>query len=125
MEDSKVRKAFEISNGRSVGVVIPDELVDLIRDYITGLLEDNISELTALDWTLNRTWKEDGEQVTCHFPEQYGADGFKRATLEELSDERGQIVIRVVNFTDELDRDKVGELCGMVARGEMEVRDAD
>lgn len=125
MKDSKVRKAFEISNGKSIGVVIPDELVDLIRDYITGLLEDNIIKLTALDWTLNRTWKEDGEQVTCYFPEKYDADGFKRATLEELSDERGQIVIGVVNFTDELDRDKVGELCGMVARGEMEVRDGD
>lgn len=125
MNDCKVRKAFEISNGRSVGVVIPDELVGLIRDYITGLLEDNISKLTASEWTLNRTWKEDGEQVICYFPEQYDADGFRRETLEELSDERGQIVIRVVNFTDELDRDKVGELCGMVARGEMEVRDAD
>ncbi len=125
MKDSKVRKAFEISNGKSIGVVIPDELVGLIRDYITGLLEDNISKLTAIDWTLNRTWKEDGEQVTCYFPEQYDADVFMRETLKELSDERGQIVIRVVNFTDELDRDKVGELCGMVARGEIEVSDAD
>lgn len=122
---SKVRKAFEISNGMDIGVVIPDGLVSLIRDYITGLLEDNISKLTALDWTLNRTWKEDGEQVACYFPEQYDTDDFVRETLEELSDERGQIVIRVVNFTDELDRDKVGELCGMVARGEIEVSDAD
>ena len=125
MKDSKVRTAFEISHGKSIGVVIPDELVGLIRDYITGLLEDNISKLTAIDWTLNRTWKEDGEQVTCYCPEQYDADVFMRETLKELSDERGQIVIRVVNFTDELDRDKVGELCGMVARGEIEVSDAD
>lgn len=125
MKDSKVRKAFEISDGRSVGVVIPDELVDLIRDYITGFLEDNISKLTTPDWTLNRTWKEDGEQVICYFPEQYDTDDFVREVLKELSDERGQIVIRVVNFTDELDRDKVGELCGMVARGEIEVSDAD
>lgn len=120
-----MRKVFEISNGVNVGVVVPDELIGLIRDYITGLIEDNISKLTAPDWTLNRTWKEDGEQVICYFPEQYDTDDFVRETLKELSDERGKIVIRVVNFTDELDRDKVGELCGMVARGEIEVSDAD
>lgn len=125
MNDCKVRKVFEISNGITIGVVIPDELVDLIRDYITGLLEDNISKLTAPDWTLNRTWKEDGEQVICYFPEQYDTDDSRRETLKELSDERGEIVIRVVNFTDELDRNKAGELCGMVARGEMEVGNAD
>ena len=125
MYDCKVRKAFEISNGISVGVVIPNELVDLIRDYITGLLEHNISKLITPDWTINRTWKEDGEQVVCYFPEQYDTDEFVREMLKELSDERGQIVIRVVYFTDELDRYKVGELCGMVARGEIEVSDAD
>lgn len=99
-EVSKVRKAFAISNGMSVGVVIP------------------------VDWTFNRTWKEDGKQVVCYFPRQRYTDDFNQDTLEESFDESGWIVIRAVNFTDETDCDTVRELCGMVARGEMEVRDA-
>lgn len=121
----EVRKAFEVSNGISVGLVIPDDLVDLIRDYIVGLLKDNASRLTAVDWTLNRTYKEDGGQVVCYFPTQLDANYFKRETLKELSDDRRNIYIRAVNYTDETDRDMVRELCGMVARGEMEVQDAD
>ena len=124
-ERYEVRKAFEVSDGVSVGLVVPDELVDLIRDYIVGLLKDNASRLTAVDWTLNSTWNDDGKQVICYFPAQCDANYFKRETLKDLSDDKSNIYIRLVNFTDETDRDAVSELCGMVARGEMEVRDAD
>lgn len=130
MERSKtmtgeVHKAYEVSDGKSVGVMIPDELVDLIRDYIVGLLDDNRDKMTPIDWTINKTWKKDGEQVTCYFEQQDDSEDYKRWTLESLADERGGISIRRINFTDELGRDKVGELCGMVARGEIEVSDAD
>lgn len=124
-ERSEVRKAFEISDGAHIGFMMPDDLVDLIRDYIVGLLKDNAGRLTAVDWTLNSTWSDDGKQVVCHFPVQRDANYSNRSTLKELSDDKSSICIRLVNFTDELDRGKVGELCGMVARGEMEVRDAD
>lgn len=124
-ERCEVRKAFEVSDGAHTGVVIPDELVDLIRDYIVGLLKDNASRLTAVDWTLNSTWSDDGKLVICHFPAQRDENYFKRETLKELSDDKSNIQIRLVTFTDETDRDAVRDLCGMVARGEMEVRDAD
>lgn len=124
-ERREVRKAFEISDGAHIGVLIPDELVDLIRDYIVGLLKDNESKLTAIDWTLNSTWSDDGKQVVCHFHAQRDANYFNRSTLKELSDDKSNICIRLVNFTDETDRVAVSELCGMIARGEMEVRDAD
>lgn len=124
-ERREVRKAFEVSDGAHIGVMIPDDLVDLIRDYIVGLLKDNASRLTAVDWTLNSTWSDDGKQVVCHFPAQRDENYFKRETLKDLSDDKSNIYIRLVNFTDETDRDEVGELCRMVARGEMEVRDAD
>lgn len=121
----KVRKVYEVSDGKHVGMMIPDDLVDLIRDYIVGLLDDNRDKLTPIDWTINKTWKEDGKQVSCYFEQQYCAKDYTRWMLESLSDERGEISICRINFTDELDQDKVGELCGMVARGEMDVRDAD
>lgn len=121
----EVRKAFEVSDGAHIGVMIPDDMVDLIRDYIVGLLKDNASRLTAIDWTLNSTWKEDGKQEVCHFPVQRDANYFNRSTLKELSNDKSNICIRTVNYTDETDRDMVRELCGMVARGEMEVQDAD
>ena len=124
-EVAKPRKAFEVSNGKYVGFIIPDDLVDLIRDYITGLIEDNISRVIVTDWTLNSTWKEDGEQVTCYFPFQHMLPDHKRETIEMLSDEKGNITLRRVNYVDETDRAMVGELCGMVARGEIEVQDDD
>ena len=124
-ERREMRKAFEISDSAHIGVIIPNELVDLIRDYIVRLLKDNDSRLTAVNWTLNGTWNNDGEQVICHFPEQRDANYIKRETLKHLSDDKSNIYIRLVNFADETDRDAVSELCGMVARREMEVRDAD
>lgn len=124
-ERREVRKAFEISDGVHIGVMIPDKLVDLIRSYITWVLNENASKLTAVDWTLNSTWNDDGEQVVCYFPAQRDENYFKRRMFKDLSDDRSNISIRLVNFTDETDRYAVSELCGMVARGEMEVQDAD
>ena len=120
-----IRKAFEVSDRKYVGLIIPDDLVDLIRDYITGIIEDNISRVIVADWTLNRTWKEDGEQVICYFPCQDMLPEQKSETIDILSNEKGDITFRLVNYVDVTDRALVGELCGMVARGEIEVQDAD
>lgn len=120
-----MRKAFEVSDGKYVGLIIPDDLVDLIRDYITGIINDNISRVIAVDWTLNSTWKEDGEPVTCYFPCQDMLPEQKSETIKTLSNEKGDITFRLVNYVDVEDRAMVCELCGMVARGEIEVQDGN
>lgn len=114
-----MRKAFKVSSGGKVGVVVPDEVAHQIAGAVHAVLLEHMDELVAVNWTLNYAYREDGDQVVCHYP-----DLLKRFSKEErvagmLTAE--ELHIRRVNYTDETDRDKVAEMCAMVARGEMEV----
>lgn len=122
-KDTTMRMAFEVSDGRTVGVVVPDDLANQILGAVHAMLMARRKDLVPVDWTLNSTWAGDGRQVCCNYPgdaRYYTLDDRLSSILEN-----GSLRIHREEFTDETDREAVAKMCAMVARGEMEVQNAD
>ena len=66
---SGMRKAFKVSSGGKVGVVVPDEVAHQIAGAVHAVLLEHMDELVAVNWTLNYAYREDGDQVVCHYPD--------------------------------------------------------
>lgn len=113
----KVYNSYEISSGCSVGVIITKELKEKIEAEIVALLLENRDQCIAYDWTLNSTYKEDGEQVIIAYPSDFWKTARDRikAIIGATS-----ITLRQSLFTECEEREEVEELCRKVARGEIE-----
>lgn len=119
---SDVTRMCNVSIDGKVGFMLPDNVWSEVRGAILRVLAKHEGELVMCDWTLNDTWRKDGGQVIMHFPanELYWSHWNIADRIEAVAGARS-IEMRVELFTDEADREKVAELCGMVARGEIEV----
>ena len=122
---SEVKKAYKISMDSKVGVVFGEQVMQEIRHEVYEVLKRHADDLVMYDWTLNSTYKEDGRQVSIEFPTE---EGFWCDTL----DDRVASVLTCkyfefhgCMFTNEKDRDKVGELCSKVAIGEIKESEMD
>ncbi len=122
---SEIKKAYKISMESKMGVVFGEQVMQEIRHEVYEVLKRHADDLFIHDWTLNKTYKEDGRQVSIEFPRE---EGFWGDTLDDK-------IARVLTckyfafydcmFTDEWDRDKVEELCRKVAIGEIAESEMD
>lgn len=117
---SHVRKVWTVDNDGKVGFVMSDEIMAEIKHAITTILDLHREDLVPYSWTLNRTWREDGDQVIVSYPNPYDecAHDFK---ISNIANAKENIGFSRTFFIEETDRDKVADLCGMIARGEIEV----
>ena len=113
-----VMNAYSISANGCVGLLFGEQVMQEIRHEVYEVLRRHESELVDYNWTLNQTYKEDGEQVIIRYP----YESKFHDTGEELSKvlTSNSIVIQSGLFTTEGDRDKVAEICKAVAIGEIE-----
>lgn len=116
---SGMRTAFEVYTDEKLGVVVPDEVAHQIAGAVHAVLSAHMDELVAVDWTYNITYRMDGEQVICTYPDRRGFSPREERVSEMLAAE--SLHIRRTKYTDEEDPEKVTEMCAMVARGEMGV----
>ena len=113
-----VTHAYTISAGGSATVVFGEQVMQEIRHEIYEVLKRHADELIEYDWTLNKTYEEDGEQVVIRYPYSFGLGGVDEMLPKILTSDR--IIIHEGLFTTEQDRDKVAEFCKAVAIGEIE-----
>lgn len=122
---SKVKKAYKISMDAKIGVVFGKQVMQEIRHEVYEVLKRHADDLVMYDWTLNKTYKEDGRQVSIEFPRE------ERFWGNTLDDKIASVLtceyfgLYDCLFTEEKDRDKVGELCRKVAIGEIAESEMD
>lgn len=110
----KVTKTWMLSVDSMCGVIIPDGLMREIKTFIAEKVKSD-SRCIPYNWTLNYSWKEDGEQVIIHFPDN---DRVRDVAPSIMSAESTVRFDRGL-FTTETDRDTVSHVCQLVARGEL------
>lgn len=119
---SEVRRMCNVGIDGKIGFVLPDAVWDEVRGAVLRVLSKHEDELVMCDWTLNYTWQQDGNQVVIHYPNEHREwSNWNLADRIEAVAHAKSLDMRLSLFADETDRDKVEELCGMVARGELEV----
>lgn len=120
---SEVLRMCNVGIDGKVGFMLPDNVWNEVRAAVLRVLSKHDCELVMCDWTLNNTWREDGNQVIIHYPKEHREwSNWNLADRIEAVAHAKSLGMRFVLFTDETDREKVAELCGMVARGELEVK---
>ena len=122
---SEVKKAYKLTMESKIGVVFGEQVMQELRHEVYEVLKRHADDLVMYNWTLNDTYKEDGKQVSIEYPRE---EGFWGDTLEDK-------IANVLTckhfafygcmFTEEEDRDKVGELCRKVAIGEIAESEMD
>ena len=118
----EVVHAYSIGIDGLVGFTFGESVMQELRTVVHAVLFNRREDIVAHNWTLNSSYKEDGEQVIAHYrqPPSPWARGVAER-LDELSDCM-RFEVYGCNFVDSEDRELVEKLCGMVARGEIEAK---
>ncbi len=119
---TEVKRMCNVGINGKIGFMLPDSVWDEVRAAVLRVLSKHEGELVECDWTLNSGWVKEGKQVIIHYPSQRDEwSAWRLADRVEAVGSAESLDMRMDLFTDEADREKVAELCGMVARGEVEV----
>lgn len=119
---TEVKRMCNVGIDGKIGFMLPDRVWDEVRAAVLRVLSKHEGELIECDWTLNSGWAKEGKQVIIHYPNQRGEwSSWRLADRVESVGFAESLDMRMDLFADETDREKVAELCGMVARGEIEV----
>ena len=110
----KVTKTWMLSTDCECGVIIPDDLMEEIKTFIAEKVKSD-SRCIPYSWTLNHSWKEDGEQIVIHFPDNYSV----RDVAPSIMSAESTVRFNRGLFTAEVDYDTVAQMCKSVAVGEM------
>lgn len=113
----KVTKAWMLSTDCMCGVIIPDDLMREIKTFIAEKVKSD-SRCIHYSWTLNHSWKEDGEQIVIHFPDNCRVPDMDTSIMNAEDNVRFNRGL----FTAEVDYDTVAQMCKSVAVGEMIVK---
>lgn len=122
---SEVKKAYKLTMDSKIGVVFGEQVMQELRHEVYEVLKRHTDDLVMYDWTLNRTYKEDGKQVSIEFPRE---EWFRGDTLDDKI--ANILTCKYFSFygclfTEEEDREKVEELCRKVAIGEIAESEMD
>jgi len=122
---SEVKKAYKITMDSKVGVVFGEQVMQEIRHEVYEILKRHADDLVMHNWTLNDTFREDGRQVSIEYPreEWFWGDTLDDKIANVLTCKH--FAFYDCMFTEEKDRDKVGELCRKVAIGEIAESEMD
>lgn len=122
---SEIKKAYKISMDSKIGVVFGEQVMQEIRHEVYEVLKRHADDLIMHDWTLNDTFREDGRQVSIEFPREecFWGDTLDDKIANVLTCKH--FAFHGCMFTEEKDRDKVGELCRKVAIGEIAESEMD
>ena len=115
-------RAYEINMDCACGFAFGEQVMQEIRHEVYEVLKRHVDELKRYSWTLNKTYAEDGRQVSIAYESDDGWSGFhdKDALVRRVLT-CNSIDVRSNIFTDRTDRESVEELCRMVATGELTV----